>query len=469
MRKKVIEKVEDKQPDNTKKEKIINENKPKKKKRGFTLIELLAVIIILGILMIIAIPSVTNYINDSRKSAYIDTAKQLISSARNFVNEGKVKMYDPTATYYLPASCLHVENGGLAKSPYGEFVKAYVVVTYEGSNYKYYWKSVDDAGIGIKNLASYNDLDTNLISTDLQSNDVDYREKPEGKDHIILIDENDCRTQLIVPEQVIEEPEEDGPTTSDHITWVYKDLSIEVDAHLDSCSIQGNYKVCYGVSLNVLSRDSEAVIRTFVATFEVPEGTQLVSGAYDQNKAIVELNGTTLTITGNPSGGAQNYISADGIGTGFQIKIPKDENILLLSARIEYDLVSSNTQEGYSTGGQGSLPKIDGTVSSDNLKIVLKRFHSYQNGSITTMVYNVDVTNLTTQTLTNWSFVLEAPDSIQNIRTNSGFQVTKNGNVYTFTPYSYISYKTLESGQTAPFNNSIVIETTNSSEVPTIK
>ena len=49
-----------------------------KKKNGFTLIELLAVIIILGILMIIAIPSVTSYINNSRKSAYVDTAKEII-------------------------------------------------------------------------------------------------------------------------------------------------------------------------------------------------------------------------------------------------------------------------------------------------------------------------------------------------------------------------------------------------------
>ena len=37
--------------------------KKKKQIRAFTLIELLAVIIILGILMIIAIPSVTSYIN----------------------------------------------------------------------------------------------------------------------------------------------------------------------------------------------------------------------------------------------------------------------------------------------------------------------------------------------------------------------------------------------------------------------
>ena len=60
------------------------------KNKGFTLIELLAVIIILGILMIIAIPSVTKYINDSRKSAYIDTAKQIISGARNLVNNWNI-------------------------------------------------------------------------------------------------------------------------------------------------------------------------------------------------------------------------------------------------------------------------------------------------------------------------------------------------------------------------------------------
>ena len=63
-------------------------------KKGFTLIELLAVIIILGILMIIAIPSVTTYINDSRKSAYVDTAKEIISGARNLVNSGELEMYD---------------------------------------------------------------------------------------------------------------------------------------------------------------------------------------------------------------------------------------------------------------------------------------------------------------------------------------------------------------------------------------
>ena len=60
--------------------------------------------------MIIAIPSVTNYINDSRKSAYVDTAKEIVSGTRNLVNEGKLGMYDTSATYYIPVDYINTEN-----------------------------------------------------------------------------------------------------------------------------------------------------------------------------------------------------------------------------------------------------------------------------------------------------------------------------------------------------------------------
>ena len=159
-----------------------------KNKKGFTLIELLAVIIILGILMIIAIPSVTSYINNSRKSAYVDTAKEIIAGARNFVNEGKIEMYATDTTYYIPASCINTENG--QKSPYGEFVKAYVVVNYDGNKYTYFWTSVDDAGIGIKKILKYDNMKEDEVLTDLDELDILDTAGVDGREQYVIIDEN---------------------------------------------------------------------------------------------------------------------------------------------------------------------------------------------------------------------------------------------------------------------------------------
>ena len=51
--------------------------------KGFTLVELLAVIVIMGILMMVAIPSVTRTIENSRKDTFVDIAKSYGNAARN--------------------------------------------------------------------------------------------------------------------------------------------------------------------------------------------------------------------------------------------------------------------------------------------------------------------------------------------------------------------------------------------------
>ena len=135
-------------------------------RKGFTLIELLAVIIILGVLMIIAIPAVTEYISSSRKNAYITTASRYIDGVRNKVNAAEITVYDKETTYYIPGSCVSMEKGG--KSPYGDWEEYYVVVTYDGEGYDYYWTSRDESNTGI--YLTYQDLlDVDRIENNVTS------------------------------------------------------------------------------------------------------------------------------------------------------------------------------------------------------------------------------------------------------------------------------------------------------------
>ena len=179
-----------------------------KNKKGFTLIELLAVIIILGILMIIAIPSVTSYINNSRKEAYVDTAKEIVSGTRNIVNTGKLGMYDTNTTYYIPASYIQTENS--SKSPYGDFTQAYVGVIYDGKGYKYYWTSVDDTGQGVNKIILSDKLEQNDVTSDIKESDIEDKVNLTGignREKIVILEDGVWSDPHLVGQHISENGE----------------------------------------------------------------------------------------------------------------------------------------------------------------------------------------------------------------------------------------------------------------------
>ena len=165
-----------------------------KKKNGFTLIELLAVIIILGVLMIIAVPAVTKYINDSRKNGYVSTAKEIAGSARNLVYSGSLDLDDKNTTYYVDGECLKTEND--YRSPFGKFEKAYVAVTATDNDHEYYWFSVDETGIGVRNLISAEKLEIDNIEEGIDKNEITPNIGIDKRKNIVIYSGKECTKSI---------------------------------------------------------------------------------------------------------------------------------------------------------------------------------------------------------------------------------------------------------------------------------
>ena len=76
-------------------------------KKGFTLVELLAVIVIMGILMMVAIPSISRVIENSRKDTFVDIAKSYANAAKTLWTadtltcEGTVASAVDDGDYYI--------------------------------------------------------------------------------------------------------------------------------------------------------------------------------------------------------------------------------------------------------------------------------------------------------------------------------------------------------------------------------
>jgi len=126
-----------------------------KNKKGFTLIELLAVIVILGLLMAIAIPSVTKYITESRKKTVVSTIGNYITAMVNEVNDLTYTFTKSNTIYAVPIECIALERGGT--NPFGAWHQAsnaywaYVLVQYndDTSSYTYGYTFKDSAGYGL--------------------------------------------------------------------------------------------------------------------------------------------------------------------------------------------------------------------------------------------------------------------------------------------------------------------------------
>ena len=158
-------------------------------KKGFTLIEILAVLIIMGVILLIAVPSISRYITQSKTSTYVTDAKRFVEAGRNLVETGQLKLISKDTTYYIPRTCLPVEKG--QESPFGSWKALYVVVTYDGDEHNYYFTATDSTNHGIKIVYSDN-LSDSKVELGIKNVDTSIAVGPRGT--IKVLNEENCNT-----------------------------------------------------------------------------------------------------------------------------------------------------------------------------------------------------------------------------------------------------------------------------------
>ena len=141
-----------------------------KNKRGFTLVELLAVIVIISILAMLAIPNVTKRVEESRKKVFLEDSRTLLEAARVDFSSGKYTLVEgvekvENKVTFSKAAIDTILEGKLGKSPFNSNYKdagVMVVKTYgeDGTVYKYYVCLIDEDGNGLDYT------ETNSLSVD---------------------------------------------------------------------------------------------------------------------------------------------------------------------------------------------------------------------------------------------------------------------------------------------------------------
>lgn len=98
------------------------------KKKGFTLVELLAVITILGVIMIIAVPSYNRYIENARKKKCDADKMAIIDAGKAYITQ---KIYkNETLRTEIKVGDLNLDK---SFEKYGE-----ITLKYDSTNYIYY-------------------------------------------------------------------------------------------------------------------------------------------------------------------------------------------------------------------------------------------------------------------------------------------------------------------------------------------
>lgn len=132
-------------------------------KKAFTLVELLASLVILGVLMLVVVPTVTRIINNNKIDTYLEDAKRFVSNVE-YSLKTNTNINLPEKNNCIIVALEYLESSDFDNPPSGgeyDVKKSFVIVKNNSNSYEYYVRLIEILGTnnyrGV-DLAKYEDL-----------------------------------------------------------------------------------------------------------------------------------------------------------------------------------------------------------------------------------------------------------------------------------------------------------------------
>jgi type IV pilus assembly protein PilA len=162
-----------------------------KEQKGFTLVELLAVIVILGIIAAIAVPSVLRIIDNSKKDAHVANAQQIINAAKTAASDNNLT---PTTS-----AAIYLSLDYLQKKEYIDTVKDPDGASYVAGTYNETSITTGEGTTPATVLTDPPSANTSYVKISLSSGKIVYSVRLYGsKRHIDEVASNSLTRSLVV-------------------------------------------------------------------------------------------------------------------------------------------------------------------------------------------------------------------------------------------------------------------------------
>lgn len=147
-----------------------------KNNKGFTLIEVLATIIILGVISVVAIPKIFDYISSSRENIYIQDTRKMIAQAQYRMGASSTEIEKPGPGEVVVFTLNYLAGNDFRNAPNGgkyAFDASFVLVTYSSEDKQYHYAAMLLEKLSEKDYSGVKLSTEDLINTNKRTSLID--------------------------------------------------------------------------------------------------------------------------------------------------------------------------------------------------------------------------------------------------------------------------------------------------------